>query len=108
MLQAGHPCDPNVARCVPSDPSSSPSVALGFRPDSDVRPPLVLGALALEPSSPLPVAIGFKPDSAVQPPLVQGTVSDSGFSGKRPHAAGPLHNTKLIWCVPLFEYSPCR
>ena len=100
LLQAGHPCDPVVPRCMSSDPSSSPSVALGFRPDSAVQPPLLLGTQALGPASPLPVAIGFRPDSAVQPPHVQGTVSDSVLSGMLPQAAGPLHNVNSSGVVP--------
>ena len=100
LLQAGHPCDPVVPRCMSSDPSSSPSVALGFRPDSAAQPPLLLGTQALGPAPPLPVAIGFRPDSAVQPPHVQGTVSDSVLSGMLPQAAGPLHNVNSSGVVP--------
>ena len=98
--QAGQPCDACVPRCMPSGPSSSPLVALGFRPDSAVQPPLVLGTVALGPSSPLSVAIGFRPDSAVQPPLVLGTVSDSVFSCMLPQAAEPLHNVNSSCVVP--------
>ena len=100
LLQAGHPCDPVVPRCMSSDPSSSPSVALGFRPDSAMQPPLLLGTQALGPASPLPVAIGFRPDSAVQPPHVQGTVSDSVLSDMLPQAAGPLHSVNSSGVVP--------
>ena len=100
LLQAGHPCDPVVPRCMSSDPSSSPSVALGFRPDSAVQPPLLLGTQALGPASPLPVAIGFRPDSAVQPPHVQGTMSDSVLSNMLPQAAGPLHSVNSSGVVP--------
>ena len=55
--QAGKPSVEYVPRRLALGPSSPPSVALGFRPDSAVQPPLVLGTL------------GFRPDSAVQPPL---------------------------------------
>ena len=98
MPQAGRPCGAGGPRCMPSDPSSSPLGALGFRPDPAVLPPLLLGTVALGPSSPLSVGIGFRPDSAVQPPLVQGTVSDSVFSGLWPQAAESLNNVNAS-CV---------
>ena len=94
LSQAGQPCDASVPRCMPSVPASPPLVALGFRPDSAMQPPLVSGTMALGPSSPRSVAIGFRPDSAVQPPLLRGTVSDSATSGSWPQEAVPRHNVR--------------
>ena len=100
LSQAGQPCDASVPRCMPSVPASPPLVALGFRPDSAVQPPLVSGTMALGPSSPRSVAIGFRPDSAVQPPLLRGTVSDSATSGSWPQEAVPRHNVSSPCLVP--------
>ena len=100
LSQAGQPCDASVPRCMPSGPSSPPLVALGFRPDSAVQPPLVSGTVALGPSSPRSVALGFRPDSAAQPPLLRGTVSDSALSGSLPHDAVPRHNVSSPCLVP--------
>jgi len=100
--QAGKPSVECVPRRVAFGLSSSPLVAVGFRPHSAVQTPLVLGTVALGSSSPPSVALGFSPDSTVQPPLVLGlgTVSDSVFSIMLPQAAEPMHNVNPSRVAP--------
>ena len=98
--QAGKPSIECVPRRVAFGLSSSPLVAVGFRPHSAVQPPPVLGSVALGSSSPPSVALGFSPDSAAQPPLVLGTVSDSVFSLMLPQVAEPMHNVNPSRVAP--------
>ena len=90
---AGAPSLPDI---VQEDTAMEANVLQAGKPSVECAPRHVVLGLSSPPS----VALGFRPDSAVQPPLVPGTVSDYVFSFMLPHAAELSHSVNPSRVAP--------